>query len=379
MRREPPESRAAGARATLVLLALVAVAAFTASGRRNGSDAGAALGGFDASLGLASNLSALSGNRSDNVSAALGGGNLSSAEGLSHTDILTYLDAAAGNKVECTVRSALCSSAVCTLNSDKLTANCGCLSMDRDENNPALLDLGWASFIMAKSTLYQSALKDIEDYGSVRTDTADKLCASLSDGSLWTDLATGASEGGRGWGGKIASTSMYSTDTYFDDENPEVGGVVCDNAVCATCMGAPCFQIEYDGVYDQTCICPVIGFGESCPFTQVENKQDGHICDTVSSDKMSCAASSTGGLTDLSWGELEEYVDAILDADPKQSDAAQCPSNGVTWFKHESSDRRVNSTDNRQELNVSHVLERNSTHSRGDANTSNRTHHRWAS
>ena len=193
--------------------------------------------------------------------------------------------------------------------------------------------------------------------------------SSMSDG--WRSAVSG-----RGWGGKIASTSMYSTDTYFDDANPEGGGVVCTNAVSASCMGAPCFQIEYDGVYDQTCICPVIGFGVSTPFTQVENKQDGHICDTVSSEKMSCAASSTGSLSDLSWSELEEYVDAILDADPKQSDAVQCPSTGVTWFEHESSDRRVNATDNRQELNVSHVLERNSTHSHGDANTSNRTHHR---
>ena len=369
--REPPKSRAKSARAALALLAsVVAVAGFAASPRRDGPNARAALSG------LASNASALSGNRSDNVSAALGGGNLSSAEGLSHTDILTYLDGATGNSVECTVRSALCSSAVCTLNSDKLTANCGCLSMDRDANNPATLDIGWGSFIMAKSTLYQAALQDIDDYGAVRTDTADELCAAVEDGSLWTDLATGASEGGRGWGGKIASTSMYSTDTYFDDANPEVGGVVCTNAVSASCMGAPCFQIEYDGVYDQTCICPVIGFGVSTPFTQVENKQDGHICDTVSSEKMSCAASSTGSLSDLSWSELEEYVDAILDADPKQSDAVQCPSTGVTWFEHESSDRRVNATDNRQELNVSHVLERNSTHSRGDANTSNRTHHR---
>ena len=68
------------------------------------------------------------------------------------------------------------------------------------------------------------------------------------------------------------------------------------------------------------------------------------------------------------------YVTALLDADPKQGDALQCPSYSTTWFEHEGDDdatkRKLNSTDNRQELNVSHVLERNSTHSRGDANRS---------
>ena len=40
---------------------------------------------------------------------------------------LADLSGASGERVRCSIPSALCSNAVCTLNSDKLTASCGCL------------------------------------------------------------------------------------------------------------------------------------------------------------------------------------------------------------------------------------------------------------
>ena len=162
----------------------------------------------------------------------------------------------------------------------------------------------------------------------------------------------------------------------------------------------------------------MLGFGETCGFAVTADKQDGDLCAEISADEPSCAASSTGFSVKFTWDEVQEcvsrrpsrarallslsradgkegkrgcvcnarapprapprharrYVTALLDADPKQGDALQCPSYSTTWFEHEGDDdatkRKLNSTDNRQELNVSHVLERNSTHSRGDANRS---------
>ena len=258
------------------------------------------------------------------------------ADRLTHDEVLEYLSAADEAYFYCTIKSALCANAVCTLNSDKLTANCGCLSMDSDAGNPAQFTLGWSSFVLATSTVFQTGLREIADFGSVRNETADKLCAASEDGSLWADVATGSSEGGSGWGGKIAATSWNSvTDTYFDDENsnPESGGLVCHNAVCANCVGAPCFEVEYDGVFDLTCICPVTAWNSTCPFARAENKQDGDLCETVSSERMSCAACSNV-VDEMMWNEMEAYIDAVLDADPTQGNAAQCPSQGVDWFAH---------------------------------------------
>ena len=113
---------------------------------------------------------------SANASSALVA-NASSSTGtsLSNKEVLRYLEVAKKDsiKVDCAIRNALCSDAVCTLNKDKLTASCGCLSMDRDPDNAGELALGWASFILAKSTLYQQALLDVADTGSVETTTQD--------------------------------------------------------------------------------------------------------------------------------------------------------------------------------------------------------------
>ena len=46
-------------------------------------------------------------------------------------------------------------------------------------------------------------------------------------------------------------TSLWQENAHGVD-NPSGGGVECTNAMCASCMGAPCFQVEYDGVFDLT-------------------------------------------------------------------------------------------------------------------------------
>ena len=83
------------------------------------------------------------------------------ADRLTHDEVLEYLSAADEAYFYCTIKSALCANAVCTLNSDKLTANCGCLSMDSDAGNPAQFTLGWSSFVLATSTVFQTGLKEI--------------------------------------------------------------------------------------------------------------------------------------------------------------------------------------------------------------------------
>ena len=107
------------------------------------------------------------------------------ADRLTHDEVLEYLSAADEAYFYCTIKSALCANAVCTLNSDKLTANCGCLSMDSDAGNPAQFTLGWSSFVLATSTVFQTGLREIADFGSVRNEPADKLCAASEVGSLW--------------------------------------------------------------------------------------------------------------------------------------------------------------------------------------------------
>ena len=54
--------------------------------------------------------------------------------------------------------SALCDLSTCSLNSDKLTASCGCLAMPADTGNPAALQLGWTSAILAGNPLYRTAV-----------------------------------------------------------------------------------------------------------------------------------------------------------------------------------------------------------------------------
>ena len=109
------------------------------------------------------------------------------------------------------------------------------------------------------------------------------------------------------------------------------------------CMGAPCYDKEYDANYDVTCVCPVTGDGIHCAFAQEEDRADGHLCKEVSSDEASCAA-STGGSEHANishtWTEVQKYVDAILYANPDQGNSTQCPSNGVMNTKFE-----ANSTD----------------------------------
>ena len=62
-----------------------------------------------------------------------------------------------------TASYALCDVAMCTLNSDGLTASCGCQKMDASEQNPANVGVG-GSAILAFSSVYRNLLKVIEKH-----------------------------------------------------------------------------------------------------------------------------------------------------------------------------------------------------------------------
>ena len=257
-------------------------------------------------------------------------GRVETTSGSDAAQTLADLTAANGMRVECEIASALCSNAVCTLNSDKLTASCGCLKMPASATDPAQLALGWSSFILADAPDYQAALQDIAANGSVTSATATALCAAAESGELWPDISD------------TSYISLYSNDP-MSNFNPDSGAIECKNAMCASCMGAPCYDKEYDANYDVTCVCPVTGDGIHCAFAQEEDRADGHLCEEVSSDEASCAA-STGGSEHANishtWTEVQKYVDAILYANPDQGNSTQCPSNGVMNTKFE-----ANSTD----------------------------------
>ena len=238
---------------------------------------------------------------------------------------LADLTTANGLRVECEIASALCSNAVCTLNSDKLTASCGCLKMPASATDPAQLALGWSSFILADAPDYQAALQDVAANGSVTSATATALCAAAESGELWPDISD------------TSYISLYSNDP-MSNFNPDSGAIECKNAMCASCMGAPCYDKAYDGNYELTCVCPVTGFGARCSFARVEDRADGHLCKEVSSDEASCAA-SVGATEDAnlthSWATIDQYVSAIVTASPDEGNATRCPSTAVDSGKYE--------------------------------------------
>ena len=132
---------------------------------------------------------------------------------LTHNEIINDLSSVGDSEaavVQCTIASALCADAVCTLNSDKLTASCGCLSMPASATNPAELVLGWSTFQLAKSPVYQEALSQAASRGNITQDASDALCAAAESGQIWGVL----SNAGELWADRISSTSLWSENNY---------------------------------------------------------------------------------------------------------------------------------------------------------------------
>lgn len=241
--------------------------------------------------------------------------------------------------IECAVPSALCDIAACTLNTDNRTATCGCQSMPADAGNPGVLRLGWGSMILSGSAIYRDTIAACVDSGNCSKADFDVLCIALQEGTLWSGLADARNAS------TTYSTSLYSTNplTANASHDPSEGSsasVVCDDAMCASCMSAPCYDVRYGSggddddngdVFDLSCVCPVLA-GYECGYAHVESKNDGDLCKEISASHAPSCAASTGDIyntTSFSGHDVVRYIDAIKTAGAHQGDSAQCPSYGA--------------------------------------------------
>ena len=240
---------------------------------------------------------------------------------------------------DCVINSALCSDAVCTLNSDGLTASCGCLKMPATRGNPAQLAVSWSSFVLATSPKFVELVESCVSSRGCGVKQKQKLCDYAKDGSLWSDVGIDSSKLSKEY-----PLSMWSVNPLTSGNTSSDGNLYCDNAMCAQCMGAPCFDQHYDSVFDLTCVCPVTSIGGTCKYGVDESRKDGGLCDEISADKPACAA-CTGGVSGGGYTKekdaqtVVDFIDAIVTASNEEQwrkvAPEQCPSYGALAPLHE--------------------------------------------
>ena len=206
------------------------------------------------------------------------------------SSIVSELDSASGG-VYVDTEFAQCYTGFCTKNGDGLTASCGCLSVR--PGNDGKLDFGWASAVLADSAVFRRALRKYEAGHEAKAKTLVE--AAIDDGTLFD-----------GYGFVPTRVSLYSEgNEYFDTSVTH-----CHKVSAAQCMGAPCFDREYDGVWNVTCICPY----HSTSYTGAAGTRR----------KICSAADRTGDCALIGFGEgttsytakgLRRMIDAVKDAD----------------------------------------------------------------
>lgn len=204
--------------------------------------------------------------------------------------IVSELDSATGG-VYVDTEFAQCYTGFCTKNGDGLTASCGCLSV-RPENS-GKLDFGWAAAVLADSEIFREALRK---YEAGHEKKAKKLIeAAIADGTLYD-----------GYGLSPTRVSLYSEgNEYFDTSVTH-----CHKVDAAQCMGAPCFDREYDGIWNVTCICPY----HSSSYSGAAGTRR-KICSAADRDG-DCALVGFGtGTTSYTAKSLKEMISAVKDAD----------------------------------------------------------------
>ena len=137
---------------------------------------------------------------------------------------------------------------------------------------------------------------------------------------------------------------MWSVNPLTSGNTSSDGNLYCDNAMCAQCMGAPCFDQHYDSVFDLTCVCRVTSIGGTCKYGVDESRKDGGLCDEISADKPACAA-CTGGVSGGGYTKekdaqtVVDAIDAIVTASNEEQwrkvAPEQCPSYGALAPLHE--------------------------------------------
>lgn len=160
-------------------------------------------------------------------------------------------------------------------------------------DNKGKLDFGWASAVLADSTVFRKAMRKYSDGDK---GAAKRLIeAAIDDGTLYD-----------GYGFTPTRVSLYSSgNEYFDTSVTH-----CHKVSAAQCMGAPCFDRVYDSIWNVTCICP---YHESSYTGAAGTRED--ICDD-SKKSGDCALIGFGeGTTEYTAKSLKEMIHAVKNAD----------------------------------------------------------------
>merc|ERR1712146_440312 len=140
-----------------------------------------------------------------------------------------------------------CYTGFCTKNGDGETASCGCLSMrPTDSSNHGKLKAGWPSAVLIQSSSFRSALREYIDGDSDKAERT--LKAAIKSKAVWDDY---------GFDSTPDRISLFSSgNEYFDTAGDVTTCDDDDGFDFAQCMGAPCWDKEYDSIWNITCICP---------------------------------------------------------------------------------------------------------------------------
>ena len=213
-----------------------------------------------------------------------------------------------------TAAYAQCYTGFCTKSAgDERTALCGCLALRPSARNEALLRLGWGAAVLAPSSAFRSVAALALAGNGTRAERV--LAAALADGTLWDDY---------GFATPPTRVSLASGANPYWDDSP--GNEDCLDIDAAECMGAPCWDVEYEGVWNVTCVCTwarwsSIGLtttrDDMCAFSKAR-----------SADCVAVAGSNTNA-TEYTAGALKGMIDAVVSASASLSasiDPASCPA-----------------------------------------------------
>lgn len=197
-------------------------------------------------------------------------------------DWVTLLNRVPDVKIYCPgVEYAVCWTAKCTKNGDGKTASCGCLSVRDSIKNEGRFEPGWSSSVLIGSHSYRAVLKKL--INNETDDAETEFCDLVANKTLYDD-----------YGLTPDRISVFGTyNEYINTtSNDRVG---CDNDVSyAQCMGAPCYNSVYNGIWNLTCICPYV------------NKTSGSTWD--SGDDVCWSANATGDCAVVAGSSRDTYT-----------------------------------------------------------------------
>ncbi len=213
-----------------------------------------------------------------------------------------------------TAAYAQCYTGFCTKSErDNTTALCGCLALRPSARDDALLRLGWGAAVLALSSEFRRVAELALAGEDARAERA--LAAALADGTLWDDY---------GFASAPARVSLASASNPYWDDGP--GNDDCRDIDAAECMGAPCWDVAYEGVWNVTCVCTWARWS-SMGVTAMRDD----MCVFAKARSADCVAvaGSNANATEYDARALEDMIDAVVSASASLSasiDPASCPA-----------------------------------------------------